>query len=807
MKKNFIYFIFFVSINISLSQAQEITQTIRGKISDKESQYPLAGAMVSLTTDTSALKGTAADEEGNFRLDNVPIGRHKIKISYLGYKDLVLSDLIVNSAKELILAIEMEQSSVSLEEVVISATDKAGSVNEMALVGARTFSVNETERYAGSRQDPARMASNFAGAQGTNDTRNDIVVRGNSPLGILWRLDDINIPNPNHFAVAGSSGGPISILNTKWLTSSDFMTAAFPAEYGNSIAGVFDVKMRKGNNEKHEFTGQFGLFGTELMAEGPLSKKNKSSYLVSYRYATLAIFGALGIKLGTTAVPRYQDGAIKLNFPTKKSGTFSIFGIAGKSKIDIVLSTNKSQEEEIYGQKDRDQYFSTNMGVLGISHAYSINTSTFTKATLAFSSQWVNSKHNYFRKNAAFDVIETRPQLRYTFREDKMSLVYFVNKKIGSRHVIKTGLFLDQIFYNFSDSVYSKSDTVNGNAIHKFNTRLNIVTASTLLQPYIQWKAQINERIAISSGLHLQYFTMNKSIALEPRVSIKYLLKENQSISLGYGLHSQLQPSYIYFIQNKNQFGETVLPNKNTGFTKSHHFVMSYDRRLGSFARLKVETYYQHLFNVPVTTRKSAFSMVNQGSGFSRFFPDSLINKGTANNYGVELTIEKFFSKHYFLMFTTSLFNSTYKGSDNIERKTDFNGRFASNLLAGTEYTIGKKQRTVFFDGIKLTWAGGRRYGTVDTIASKKIQEVVYKSENMNEKQFKNYFRFDLRFGFRRNNRRVTHEFALDFINILDTKNILGITYSPDPTNPSKEPFVIEYQLGRLPVFYYKLDF
>jgi hypothetical protein len=696
------YFFILYSLLLSTSGfTQTLTQNIRGRVSDKESQYPLAGAMIELISDSAVTTGMSADAEGYFSLKNVPLGRHRIKVSCLGYQELMLSDLVVNSAKELVLTIEMEQASESLHEITVSSTDKAGAVNEMALVGARTFSVNEAERYAGSRQDPARMASNFAGVQGTNDSRNDIVVRGNSPLGILWRLEDINIPNPNHFAIAGSSGGPVSILNTKWLATSDFMTAAFPAEYGNSIAGVFDVKMRNGNNEKHEFTGQFGLFGTELMAEGPISKKTRSSYLVSYRYATLAIFGALGIKIGTSAVPRYQDAAFRLNFPTKKSGTFSFFGIGGKSSIDIVLSTQKQQGQEIYGEKDRDQYFTTNMGVLGASHAYSINLSTFSKASVAVSGQLVNSHHEWFQKNTSFEVIATRPQLRYNFNETKISLVYYINKRIGSRHVVKPGFFIDKIYYNFIDSVYTNSDTINGNAVHHFKTRLHTNTSSYLIQPYVQWKVQLSENLLVSAGVHVQYFTLNASSSLEPRISTKFLLKNNQSLGLGYGLHSQLQPSYIYFIQKTLPGGQTILPNINTGFSRSHHLVLSYDKRIGSKARIKIETYYQHLFNIPVTAKPSSFSMVNQGSGFSRFFPDSLINKGTAENYGIELTLEKFFSRHYYFMFTSSVFNSTYRGSDHVRHNTDFNGRFAANLLGGTEYNIGKKKRTVIFDGLE----------------------------------------------------------------------------------------------------------
>ena len=292
----------------------QITQTIRGKVMDKESQYPLDGATVRLLEAPNTIVISAAD--GKFRMENVPVGRHSIEIEYTFYKTRIIP-VIVTAGKEIILAISMEDAFTEIEgSVEITAKKKGELNNDMASVSGKSFSVEETDRYAGSRSDPARMASNFAGVQGADDSRNDIVVRGNSPSGVLWRVEGIDIPNPNHFAISGTSGGPVSVLNNKTMANSDFFTAAFPAEYGNSTAGVFDLKLKNGNNEKHEFTGQFGFLGTEAMAEGPLSKKTGASYLFAYRYSTVSMFSLLGIDIGTSAVPKYQDLSFKFNFPS-----------------------------------------------------------------------------------------------------------------------------------------------------------------------------------------------------------------------------------------------------------------------------------------------------------------------------------------------------------------------------------------------------------------------------------------------------------------------------------------------------------
>lgn len=264
MKKIILFFLFIPSLFLS-------QQVVKGKVVDKESQFPLPGVNIQFIN-AEFEKGVASDVNGTFKMEDVPLGRHQLKFSFIGYQPLVQT-IVVNSGREVVLNVEIEESTETLQEVVISSNKERTVNNQMAIISAQQFSVEETERYAGSRGDPARMASNFAGVNGADDSRNDIVVRGNSPLGVVYRVEGVTIPNPNHFAISGSSGGPLSILNNKFLGNSDFFSGAFPAEYGNSTAGVFDLKIRNGNDEKIETTAQVGLFGAELLVEGPLSKK------------------------------------------------------------------------------------------------------------------------------------------------------------------------------------------------------------------------------------------------------------------------------------------------------------------------------------------------------------------------------------------------------------------------------------------------------------------------------------------------------------------------------------------------------
>ena len=310
--------------------------SISGSVVDAEARYPLLGATVQVLTAPDLV--TTADLDGRFKLENVPLGRHALQVSFIGYEARVLEGIVVTSGRPVVLSIELQESVVAMQAAEVTATQDGEVMNEMATVSARAFTVEETDRYAGSRGDPARMASNFAGVQGADDSRNDIVVRGNSPTGVLWRVEGVDLPTPTT-SRCPERRGPVAIVNNKTLANSDFFTAAFPAEFGNSTAAVFDLRLRNGNQDQWHGSAQLGFLGTEVLAEGPLNREKRSSFLINYRYSTAVIFSALGIDIGTSAVPKYQDGSFKLHVPTSGGGAFSLWGLGGNSSVDILIST------------------------------------------------------------------------------------------------------------------------------------------------------------------------------------------------------------------------------------------------------------------------------------------------------------------------------------------------------------------------------------------------------------------------------------------------------------------------------------
>jgi hypothetical protein len=816
MKKCLIFILLFLLTSYFFGQ---ITQTVKGKITDKFTGIGLPGAIVQLRSKTTQLN-CVADNNGNYKLLNVPVGRQSFIFIYTGYQSIPVNDIIVTSGKEVLLNMELEESIVSIDEIVVNARKDTDIVNTMKQSSMKLFSIEETERYPGGRQDPARMASNFAGIQGTNDSRNDIVIRGNSPAGLLWRMEEIDIPNPNHFAVAGSAGGPQSIINNKYLANSEFYTGAFPSNYGNAIGGVFDLKLRNGNNEKHERTFQFGFLGTELALEGPLSRKSGATYLLTYRYSTLKLFSAVNFNIGTSAVPGYQDFGMRLNFPTKKAGVFSFNSIGGLSDIKIILSKQTKRPTELYGDLNKDQYFSSNMGVGILNHTYAFNSRTIMKTSLAYGVQTLEVQHYLVLRNKDFLPKDTLPKiLNYDFYEGKSTLSWYLKSKRNAKTSYKIGFLLNRIDVKFYDDVKINSvfDTIAAAINNKpFKNRINTTINFYLIQPYLTLVHKFNEKLSFNGGIFSQFLTLNNRYSIEPRASLRYQLSNKQVLSLAYGLHSQMQQTYLYFaVPDSIVRNNTLLPNvnrelsnKNLDFTKSHHVVLGYDYYLSTYFKLKTELYYQYLWDVPVYEVKSSVSMLNRGATFNRFFPIySMNNNGTGYNYGIELTLEKLYHNHFFYMFSGSLFESKYIGSNGLIANTDFNGNYIFNVLGGLEYNVGKQKKNSISFGLKATYGGGRRYSPVNIAASNAIMDVVAQDDKVNTLRFDPYNRIDFRLSYKINGKKVSTEIALDLVNILNTKNVLALSYAPDPANLQADPLIKNYQLGFLPLFYVKVDF
>ncbi|TND07838.1 MAG: TonB-dependent receptor plug [Bacteroidetes bacterium] len=787
MFHKYVFLFSFLSVTGDIC-AQQLTQTVRGQVMDKNVQAPLIGAVITVVG-SDPLKGATTDINGSFKIEKVPVGRQNLRISYTGYKEELIPNLDVTSGKEVVLNIGMEETVQSVEEVEITGNArKDRPQNDMSTVSTRTFSVEETQRYAAAVNDPARMALSFAGVSAPGDGNNDIVIRGNSPNGLLWRMDGIDIPSPNHFSYVGAAGGGISILSAQLLANSDFSTGAFAPEYGNALSGVFDLKLRKGNNEKREYTFQAGVLGIDAAAEGPLGKKG-GSYLVNYRYSTLGILSKIGVPLGD-AVTTFQDLSYNISLPAGKAGTFGFFGFGGLS--DQHMDANRDSSAWEY---ESDRYFGVfraNTGMAGFTHALQLNENMYLRTALAISGTVNESNWNRIDDNYNDIVIE-----RERFVQPRISFSSVMNRKINPKNHLRQGLIVSRPGYDLLQQYKPDSSAT-------LKTEVNSKGNTFLLQYFTQWKHRFGERFAVVSGLHYLHFALNNTWSVEPRISVKWDATERQSFSLGYGLHSQVQPLGMYFAEVKLSDGSIVQPNKDLGFTKAHHFVAGYDLLLAEHLRLKMEVYYQALFNIPIRTGQpdafsGIYSILNSQGGY---FTDSLANKGTGSNKGLELTFEKFFSDNYYFLLSSSIYDSKYKGADGVERNTRFNGNYTVSLTAGKEIVFKKgKRRTLGFN-LKGLFTGGLRTIPIDLAASNAAGEEQLAWNRAFEDQNPYYLRLDSRVSLKTNRKKMTTILALDFQNTTNRKNVYGRYY-----NKEKGIIEWEYQTPLIPVLSYKIMF
>lgn len=788
-------FLLFLSFHTIFAQDKNM---IKGQVTDKDSHYPIIGASV-VIIGSNPIIGTLTDENGYYQLQ-VPLGRVSIKVSYIGYQDAGANDVLVVAGKQTQLNFEIEEKVSEINEVVITEDRAQGRAkNEFASVSSRSFDVELTSRFSGNRNDPARMASNFAGVSGANDARNDIIIRGNSPMGMLWRLEGINIPSPNHFGGFGSTGGPVSMLNNNTLSRGDFLTSAFPAEYGNALSGVFDLAMRNGNKDKFEFLAQLGFNGIEAGIEGPFrKKKSQASFMINYRYSTLALFKLLKANFGTgTAVPQYQDLSFKIDVPTKKAGIFRFWGLGGLSSIELLGSKVDlaKNPNNLYGNENQDIYNKVQTGIFGFSHTYFLNQKSYYKLNLAVSHQGQYADIDSVSISNRKDIVRIN---KVGLKQTKTSAHLLYNNKVNAKNVVTTGIIADVFLLNFNDSIRINSSS--------FAPMKSGEGWSGLLEAYAMWQHKFTTQLSLNTGFHIQYFTLSNSVAPEPRINLKYQFRENQFISIGYGLHHQIQPLPTYYNYEIGDSASGSPTNLHMGFSRSQHLVFGYDLVFLKSFHLKTEVYFQYIDKVPVERFNSSFSMLNAGADFATPNNTFLINEGKGYNYGLELTLEKFFSKGYYFLVTGSLFQSKYKGSDNIWRNTAFNGLYVVNALGGYEYRFGgkkdKTKRHIVSADLKATVAGGRYYTPIDETASAMMQHEVLMDNLAFSKKYQDYFRLDLKISYKISLKRITQEFSTDFQNIANIKNIFRKVYNPRTNSLNNE-----YQQGLFILPQYRILF
>lgn len=771
----------FILLAFSTLLFSQHTQTVKGWVLDDASGQPIPYASVILLN-TTPLMGAVSDSTGNFVIDRVPVGRYDVQVSHLNYTGAILREVVVSSAKQTQVQARLKENVSALDEVIIrTPANNAMPLNTMAFVSADMLSVEEAKRYAGGFDDPARLASAFAGVAGNTDT-NGIIVRGNAPKYVQWKMEGIEIPNPNHFGdLQVIGGGALTALSNQMLANSDFLTGAFPAEYNNALSGVFDINLRKGSNQQQENTFQVGIIGIDASSEGPFRKGGQSSYLFNYRYSTLALIESL-LPENANSI-KYQDLSFKLNFPSRKLGTFTLWGLGLTDQASAKAKTNPS--DWIYEEDRNNDNIKQNTQVAGVNHHYFINNNTSINTSLAVTSGSVDWNTERLSEDGML-----YPDSKINNTNQNLIFKTFVNTKFNPGHVNKTGIVLTGMRYKLQ--LY--------NAIDAQQNPLLLVNSkgfTTLLSAYSSSMISLSDRLTLQAGMNAQLFTLNGNYTLEPRMGLRQQITEKQSLGFAYGLHSRLE-NLNYYFNDSFETGEKAI-NKDIDFTKAHHLVLNYEWNVSDLVRIKVEPYFQFLYDVPVVAN-SSFSFVNMQADW--FFDEKLVNEGEARNYGIDFTLEKFMSKGYYFLTTASLFDARYSGGDNIWRNTRYNRQYVTNFLFGKEWILGRKASNVLGVNTRFTYQGGNHYTPLDVSASIEAKEAIYDESRAYEYQLEPGVNVHITASYKINKKRTTHEVALKILNLTGQSDFYGYKYNYQENTLEKDVASVV-----IPNISYRLEF
>ena len=804
--KPFITLLLTISFTATSLLAQTTkTQTIKGRVIDQATGQPLVGATV-LIKDSNPAIGTFTGENGEYRLPKVLVGKYSLLCSYSGYQKEIEYDLVVTSSKELTVNFEMNSMVIQVDIY----PDKTKPNNSFSKVSTIPLDAEKIEVMPGAANDLGRYAQSVPGVQPSQDNNSDIIIRGNSPVGLIWRLEGVEILNPNHFARKGSSGGGITMLSAQLLGKADFSTGAFAAEYGNGFSGVFDMNLRKGNNEKREHRFKFGLLGTDLAAEGPF-KKGGGSYLINYRYSTLGILNDLGFRLvGKRIDNNFQDLSFNLSFPGKDSVTrrkFTVFGVGGLSEElwdavedSLVWSTNYRTQRT----------FTTDMGVIGATYEQLLGEKARIKAVVALSHQRVGdiddlvdttgiSLQSDGITNNPFTITNTSTYEVEDYRSTRLSSHVFYQRAIKKGITLKTGLIGSHLRFNFVQEQFSE-------LTNSFETILSGDDNSNLLQGYAQLGVELEQGWTFNLGLLSMYFMLNNTSSLEPRFAASYQFDEKSSITLAYGLHSRIVPIGSYFTNVIDDNGLLTQPNLNLDLIKSHHTVLGYKYNTEKNFTLNLELYHQHLFNIPVSQDPSMYWILNERDGYAT---QALVSEGTGQNVGVDLSLSKTFKTGLLLMLSSSLFDSRYTASDGEIYNTRYNSRYSVSGLIGYEKAFKNGNSLEF--GMRNINTGGLRYTPGNKALSEAAGEYVEEEGKAFTERVGTYFRIDGRIGYRINKvkkisevkeRRIAYRFAINVQNVLNRINKRDVIW-----DEGLNDFEFRDQSGLIPVFSFQIDF
>ncbi len=756
--RHLLLFLLLLGITTKQSYAQvELSGIVRAS----ETLEVLGGATVTLLP---LNQSTITDKRGNFTFTELPPGRYQLRITYVGYQPYLLAELELEAGRSPFLEILLYPSTEILGEVVVKSTNSNSAMRPLA---THSLTLEETFRLPATFFDPARLAANYPGVIVANDQANALSIRGQTPNQVIWRVENLDLVNPNHTANAGTfsdrvtqSAGGVIILSAQTLDNSTIFKGNLPVGLNNTIGGLMDMELRKGAADESRQTLQVGLIGLEAALEGPIGKNQKTTYLTNYRYSTVGLLSNLGFDLGEEAIS-FQDLSFQLNFDLPKNGQLTFFGLGGLSENIFEAEPDSSLwklEEDVYNRN-----FQSRMGATGISLVQPNGKKAILKGGAAFS----GLKHERM-------VNSTEPAISVHRTANDTRLQSILSTYLQQQWALNNNLLKLGVRFNYQTDSIDFSEN---------NRSINRNTSESIITSYAEFQAGIAPKWRANLGLNAVYYAGADRYLLEPRIDISHLINNKQHLLFSYALQSQ---SYIQYS------GEPG---------KAHHLNLSYQWRINRSLQLRSEFYYQYLFNIPINIGFN-FSALNQVDQIADF---ELSNTGAGRNYGVELLLQQYFTKNQYLIVSSAIFESEYQLDGDDWYNTRFNSQYQLNLVYGKEWEkINEKQKNKRWGiNLRLNLRGGFWENNIDESASRDARQTVFLRENDKLIQLPGFFRADLRIFYKINNPKgLNSTLSLDIQNVSNNENAAFRYF--DPLTMQIET---KNQLSLIPILNYRIEF
>ena len=760
-----IFWVLLASFSIGQLAAQTNNQVIRGIVKDKWSGKPLVGTYLVLDNGT---KEVVSDSLGRFRITSVQVGRHYLSCFLTGYATWVSPDLWVESGKENVFDIILEELHADLPEIILQGE----SMPRQSMGQINLLSQEMNLRYPATFYDPARLASGMAGVTNDNDQANGLIIRNYSPNGVNWRLWGAEIINPNHTANAGTfsdrvtgNAGGVNMISMQLLDNTAFYTGLPPISYGNAGSGTLDMSLRPGNTENREYTIQAGLIGIDLAAEGPLGKSGSgSSYLVNYRYSTIGLLQKMGLELGDEAI-EFQDLSMNLSFPLK-NGSFQLFSIFGNSSNRFSGSADSSTWK---GEKDPFSIdFSSSSRIIGARYQQG-----------ALSSTWVYSSGQFSRVATPLVLNNSLFNASYDFwSPEKLSGDTRFTKTLNGNIDFLAGLNL-----TYNKQIRTLTDA---------NISNDGIMSGLQIAPYLGFQYQ-KGKWQSTLGFHSLYFTWNNSFSAEPRFELTRKLSKQTSMSFALGKSSQLQPVQVYIGTGYDQ-------NEKLDLTKLWQSSLTF-KKVKDTEVWSAQFYGSLINNIPISDKISnAFSAINILEEIINF---PLISDGRAFQIGTSLQHRVYWKNGFYSLINLNVGQLKYIGSDNIWRQGRFSHKYLLNATVGKEWSGLERKGKIRQFGVNARFVAraGFREMSIDFDASQSLGTSVFSMENGFDQTLENYLRLDLRIYRKWNAAKRSNMLSLDIQNASSEKQIVYNYY-----DRVQQKILGKKQLGIIPILSYRVN-